>query len=276
MCPPSPQICGSFSARAGVQGHIKMHHAHTNVIGLGDSSVWKVPFLPRTIYLFIAPLTVPIITPLVALGERRHRTRDGLWAHANISTLNVTQRKTETSNHLILFMLPCYLASLTRLWVYSHACDSFLILWSCSSPQRALCGPHREDHADGNTGPVFTVLAADPRVRLPVASHRPALHAGVQSHVLGAVHPRQHFPGEKYLQPACCTVPAHHMVLSLWGSSPPKCKSSCYLLTLMLMERQGKFGRSTEHWPFLGSWGLVLRTKTSLKNRQWLHTGRLV
>ncbi|KAM7370379.1 hypothetical protein PAMP_009932 [Pampus punctatissimus] len=62
------EICGSFSARAGVQGHIKMHHAHTNVIGLGDSSVWKVPFLPRIVYLFIAPLAVPIITPLVALG----------------------------------------------------------------------------------------------------------------------------------------------------------------------------------------------------------------
>ncbi|KAM6964498.1 fatty acid desaturase 6 [Tautogolabrus adspersus] len=65
------EICGSFSARAGVQGHIKMHHAHTNVIGLGDSSVWKVPFLPRTIYLFIAPLSVPIITPLVALAHLR-------------------------------------------------------------------------------------------------------------------------------------------------------------------------------------------------------------
>ncbi|CAK6965042.1 fatty acid desaturase 6 [Scomber scombrus] len=63
------EICGSFSARAGVQGHIKMHHAHTNVIGLGDSSVWKVPFLPRSVYLFIAPLAVPIITPLVALAH---------------------------------------------------------------------------------------------------------------------------------------------------------------------------------------------------------------
>ncbi|XP_076616307.1 fatty acid desaturase 6 [Chaetodon auriga] len=63
------EICGSFSARAGVHGHIKMHHAHTNVIGLGDSSVWKVPFLPRTVYLFVAPLAVPIITPLVALAH---------------------------------------------------------------------------------------------------------------------------------------------------------------------------------------------------------------
>lgn len=67
----SAQICGSFSAQAGIQGHIKMHHAHTNVIGLGDSSVWKVPFLPRIVYLFMAPLAVPVITPIVALGEQR-------------------------------------------------------------------------------------------------------------------------------------------------------------------------------------------------------------
>ncbi|KAK0151687.1 Fatty acid desaturase 6 [Merluccius polli] len=65
------EICGSFTARAGVQAHIKMHHAHTNIIGLGDSSTWKVPCLPRSIYLFVAPLAVPVITPLVALVELR-------------------------------------------------------------------------------------------------------------------------------------------------------------------------------------------------------------
>ncbi|KAM3860132.1 fatty acid desaturase 6 [Diretmus argenteus] len=63
------EICGSFTARVGVHAHVKMHHAHTNVIGLGDSSTWKIPFLPRTVYLFIAPLAVPIITPLVALAQ---------------------------------------------------------------------------------------------------------------------------------------------------------------------------------------------------------------
>lgn len=63
------QVCGSFSAGAGVQAHVKMHHAYTNVIGLGDSSTWKIPFLPRSVYLFIAPLAVPIITPIVAIGE---------------------------------------------------------------------------------------------------------------------------------------------------------------------------------------------------------------
>lgn len=53
-----------------------MHHAHTNVVGLGDSSVWKVPCLPRAVYLFVAPLAVPVITPLVALGKRRRRGAD--------------------------------------------------------------------------------------------------------------------------------------------------------------------------------------------------------
>ncbi|KAM3592495.1 uncharacterized protein V6R79_019975 [Siganus canaliculatus] len=65
------EICGSFSAQVGIQGHIKLHHAHTNIIGLGDSSTWKVPFLPRSVYLFVAPLAVPIITPLVALAHLR-------------------------------------------------------------------------------------------------------------------------------------------------------------------------------------------------------------
>lgn len=86
-----------------------MHHAHTNVIGLGDSSVWKVPFLPRTIYLFIAPLAVPIITPLVALGET-------LWVYSNISALNVIL--SITSRHISTFLIPlkllCDLVSLMK------------------------------------------------------------------------------------------------------------------------------------------------------------------
>ncbi|RXN02145.1 Fatty acid desaturase 6 [Acipenser ruthenus] len=62
------ELCGSFTARAGVQAHIKVHHAHTNIIGLGDSSTWKLPFLPRYVYMFVAPLAVPVITPVVAFG----------------------------------------------------------------------------------------------------------------------------------------------------------------------------------------------------------------
>ncbi|KAJ3608539.1 hypothetical protein NHX12_025586 [Muraenolepis orangiensis] len=79
------EICGSFIARTGVQNHVKMHHAHTNIIGLGDSSTWKVPCLPRSVYLFIAPLALPIITPLVALGY----LRDHSVPHATRSVLMV-------------------------------------------------------------------------------------------------------------------------------------------------------------------------------------------
>ncbi|KAJ0016308.1 hypothetical protein NQD34_014598 [Periophthalmus magnuspinnatus] len=86
------EVCGAFSADAGVQAHIKMHHAHTNVLGLGDSSTWKVPGLSRSLYLFIAPLAVPVITPLVALAQLKHQpllsslrtllmVSLGLWSH---------------------------------------------------------------------------------------------------------------------------------------------------------------------------------------------------
>ncbi|XP_026989753.1 fatty acid desaturase 6 isoform X5 [Tachysurus fulvidraco] len=62
------EVCGTFTAKMAVKAHVKTHHAHTNVIGLGDSSTWRIPFLPRSVYLFIAPLAVPVITPVVAMG----------------------------------------------------------------------------------------------------------------------------------------------------------------------------------------------------------------
>ncbi|XP_070790739.1 fatty acid desaturase 6 [Pituophis catenifer annectens] len=62
------EVCSSFTAERGSYNHVKMHHAYTNVIGLGDSSTWKVPFLNRYVYMFIAPIAVPVITPLVAIG----------------------------------------------------------------------------------------------------------------------------------------------------------------------------------------------------------------
>lgn len=46
-----------------------MHHGYTNVVGLGDSSTWKMPLLNRYVYMFLGPLLIPILTPLVALGE---------------------------------------------------------------------------------------------------------------------------------------------------------------------------------------------------------------
>lgn len=62
------QVCSAFTAEQGSYNHVKIHHGYTNVIGLGDSSTWKLPFLNRYVYMFIAPLAVPIITPLVAIG----------------------------------------------------------------------------------------------------------------------------------------------------------------------------------------------------------------
>lgn len=65
---PVPKLCSAFTAEQATYNHVKLHHGYTNVIGLGDSSTWKLPFLNRYVYMFVAPLAVPIITPLVALG----------------------------------------------------------------------------------------------------------------------------------------------------------------------------------------------------------------
>ncbi|XP_062826665.1 fatty acid desaturase 6 [Anolis carolinensis] len=62
------EVCSSFTAEQATYNHVKLHHAYTNIIGLGDSSTWKLPFLNRYVYMFIAPLAVPIITPFVAIG----------------------------------------------------------------------------------------------------------------------------------------------------------------------------------------------------------------
>lgn len=63
------QVCTAFTAEYGRYGHVKMHHGYTNVLGLGDSSTWRLPFLNRYVYMFLAPFLIPIITPLVAVGE---------------------------------------------------------------------------------------------------------------------------------------------------------------------------------------------------------------
>ncbi|XP_074116821.1 fatty acid desaturase 6 isoform X1 [Sminthopsis crassicaudata] len=62
------EVCTSFTAEQATHGHVKLHHGYTNVVGLGDSSTWKLPILNRYVYMFFAPLMIPIITPLVALG----------------------------------------------------------------------------------------------------------------------------------------------------------------------------------------------------------------
>jgi len=58
---------GGFSAYMGYDIHIKTHHPHTNIIGLGDSSTWKAPFLGPYTYLYLGPLLLPILTPLLSV-----------------------------------------------------------------------------------------------------------------------------------------------------------------------------------------------------------------
>lgn len=58
-----------FSPDLGLQDHIQNHHPFTNIIGLGDSSTWRAPFLPKEIYLYIAPLILPILTPIISVLE---------------------------------------------------------------------------------------------------------------------------------------------------------------------------------------------------------------
>ncbi|TKC53474.1 hypothetical protein EI555_014929, partial [Monodon monoceros] len=65
------EVCTSFTAEHAKYGHVKMHHGYTNVLGLGDSSTWRLPCLNRYVYMFLAPLLIPIITPLVAVERLR-------------------------------------------------------------------------------------------------------------------------------------------------------------------------------------------------------------
>ncbi|PNI32465.1 FADS6 isoform 4, partial [Pan troglodytes] len=65
------EVCTAFTAEHATHGHIKMHHAYTNVVGLGDSSTWRLPCLNRYVYMFLAPFLLPIATPLVAVERLR-------------------------------------------------------------------------------------------------------------------------------------------------------------------------------------------------------------
>ncbi|XP_039082449.1 fatty acid desaturase 6 isoform X1 [Hyaena hyaena] len=65
------EVCSSFTAEYANYGHVKIHHGYTNVLGLGDSSTWRLPFLNRYVYMFLAPLLIPVLTPLVAVERLR-------------------------------------------------------------------------------------------------------------------------------------------------------------------------------------------------------------
>ena len=61
------EIWGGFTVEGSHEAHIKIHHPYTNVIGLGDSSSWRAPFLDRITYLFIAPLFLPMFNTIIAV-----------------------------------------------------------------------------------------------------------------------------------------------------------------------------------------------------------------
>ncbi|XP_056405716.1 fatty acid desaturase 6 [Hyla sarda] len=61
------EVCSCVPLQCGEEGHVKLHHGYTNIIGLGDSSIWKVPYLSCGIYMFVAPLLLPIVTVFVGL-----------------------------------------------------------------------------------------------------------------------------------------------------------------------------------------------------------------
>ena len=62
------EFIGTFSEELAYYGHIKEHHPYTNVIGIGDSAVWKVPALPRFVYMFFGPLMLPPVTIIVSIA----------------------------------------------------------------------------------------------------------------------------------------------------------------------------------------------------------------
>ncbi|KAK7508447.1 hypothetical protein BaRGS_00000013 [Batillaria attramentaria] len=60
-------VCGTFPSDSSHTIHVKEHHAYTNIIGIGDSSTWKVPIVPAYLYMFVTPFLIPVITPFVAI-----------------------------------------------------------------------------------------------------------------------------------------------------------------------------------------------------------------
>ena len=61
------EVCGGFTYEEAENIHIKIHHPYTNIIGLGDSSTWRAPFLDRVSYFFVAPLFLPLLAPLLSI-----------------------------------------------------------------------------------------------------------------------------------------------------------------------------------------------------------------
>ena len=62
------EFCGQFSEELAFDIHIREHHPHTNIIGRGDSSTWKAPFVPCYMYMFVTPWMIPALSPIVSIA----------------------------------------------------------------------------------------------------------------------------------------------------------------------------------------------------------------
>ena len=62
------EFYGQFSEDLIYDFHIKQHHPYTNIIGIGDSSSFKAPFLPRFLYMFVAPWLIPAMSPIISVA----------------------------------------------------------------------------------------------------------------------------------------------------------------------------------------------------------------
>ncbi|XP_025954642.2 fatty acid desaturase 6 isoform X2 [Dromaius novaehollandiae] len=176
------ELCAAFTAEQATYNHVKMHHGYTNVIGLGDSSTWKLPFLNRYVYMFIAPLAVPVLTPLVALHLLR----------------NV---KLKTALRTICFML---LGLYSHYWILLHV-SGFRSAWSallCMLVTRALLAhPYTHVNIFQHIGlPMFAADRKPKRIQLMSLGvlnlPRNALLEWSFGHSLISCHVEHHlFPG---------------------------------------------------------------------------------
>ncbi|NXA34981.1 FADS6 desaturase, partial [Eudromia elegans] len=142
------ELCSAFTAEQGTYNHVKLHHGYTNIIGLGDSSTWKLPFLNRYVYMFLAPLAVPIITPLVALDLLR-------------------SVKWKTALRTVCFML---LGLYSHYWILLHV-SGFQSAWSallCMLVTRSLLAhPYIHVNIFQHIGlPMFAADRKPARIRL--------------------------------------------------------------------------------------------------------------
>lgn len=96
------EIWGGFTGEGSYEAHIQLHHPYTNVIGLGDSSSWRAPFLGRVTYLFIAPLFLPLLNTMIGVSLLAGRW----WSIARLLCL-------ATAGYVMHFCLFRYVAGLS-------------------------------------------------------------------------------------------------------------------------------------------------------------------